>query len=65
MSAPAITDADLIAAIAATPQIGTHVLLACGDGMTVDGVRDKGDYGRCATCGEFTTVSQAFPVLDI
>lgn len=60
-----LTDADAIAAIVATPQIGTMVLLSCGDGMTVDGIRDKGDYGRCATCAQFVTVSQAFPVLDI
>lgn len=60
-----LTDADVIAAIVATPQIGTMVLLSCGDGMTVDGTREKNDFGRCDVCGEFVTVSQAYPVLDI
>jgi predicted nucleic acid-binding Zn ribbon protein len=67
MSAPTLTATDALdlAALKATPQIGTNVLLSCGDGFYVTGVRETGEYGRCGECGEFVTTIQAFPVLDI
>jgi hypothetical protein len=65
MSAPILTDAQVIDAINATLQVSTMVLLSCGCGMTLPGVHEVHEVDECGDCGELVAIVQAFPVLDI
>jgi hypothetical protein len=65
MSAPFLTDAQVIDALNATLQVGTMVLLSCGCDMTLPGAHEKGELDECGNCGEYVAIVQAFPVLDI
>jgi hypothetical protein len=65
MSAPILTDAQVIDAINAALQVSTMVLLSCGCGMTLPGAHEVGEVDECGDCGEYAAIVQAFPVLDI
>lgn len=65
MSAPTVTDTEMIAALAATPQKTTMVLLSCGCGVVLDGIHEVGEFGSCEDCDENVAIVQAFPGLDI
>lgn len=65
MSAPILTDAQVIDAINANLQVSTMVLLSCGCSMNLPGAHEKDEVDECGDCGEIAAIVQAFPVLDI
>jgi predicted SprT family Zn-dependent metalloprotease len=65
MSAPILTDAQVIDAINASLQVATMALYSCGCGETLPGVREVNDVEECGDCGEYVAIVQAFPILDI